>query len=450
MISNRLLAKGAIWTIGAYGFTQVLRLGTSVALTRLLAPEIFGIMLVVNSLRTGVDLISDLGVGQNIVHNSNADDPDFYNTAWTLQAIRGVILWIICAAATLPLSRSYESSILLTVTPVAALAFVFSGFTSVSRYLLQKRLQLVRLNCFEVMTVIASCAATILAVYLSPTIWALIVGSLVGYLVPMLGSYFLIPGLQQRFLISRKYLKQILHFGVWIFLSSIVYFFSTNFDRLYLARIIPFEFLGIYGIARNISELLGLLTLRIASVIIFPLVVTMAHQARSGLRERLSVSRFRFLLVGALGFSLLAAVADLLVNFVYDQRYQAAGWMLSILILGGWFSTLCSVNESTLLGLGRPSYGAIANSIKLGYLLVAMPLSFSAYGSRGSVIVIAASDLLRYFPILMGQRRESFSFGRQDLLTTIIMLMLTGVWEWMRWFLGFGTSFDALATATFV
>jgi O-antigen/teichoic acid export membrane protein len=449
-LSRIFLIKGAVWTIGAYGLNQVVRLATNVVLARLLAPEIFGVMFIVNSLRTGADLISDLGFGQNIVQNSNAEDPKFYNTAWTLQVVRGLLLWVICAAATLPLAHLYDSKILFLVLPVAAVAFIFSGFTSVSRYLLQKRMQFVRLNLFDTITVLISSLSYIVLAFLSPTIWALVLGSLVGYAVPMVGSYFLIPGFRQKFYISREYLRQILHFGTWIFLSSIVYFFSMNFDRLYLAKIIPFELLGVYGIARNVSELLGLLVLRIGNVMIFPLIASLSKMPREALRAKVSLLRLRFLLVAGLGFSVFASTADLIVNFVYDQRYQAAGWMLPILIIGAWVSTLCSVNESALLGLGRPSYGAFANSLKFGYLAVALPLVFAAYGSRGSVLVIAASDIFRYVPIALGQRREHFSFGYQDLIATLFMLGSMGLLEWLRWTWGLGTSFDGMSTAAFI
>src|SRR5205823_1958369 len=141
----------------------------------------------VNSLRTGADLLSDLGVGQNIVHNKNAEDPEFYNTAWTLQVLHGLLLWRLSAAAIWPLSIFYGSSILLVVIPVAALAFIFSGFTSVRRYLLQKRLQFVRLNLYETAVVIISSMAHVIIAFFYPSIWALISGSLIGYGAAMVG-----------------------------------------------------------------------------------------------------------------------------------------------------------------------------------------------------------------------------------------------------------------------
>src|ERR1700730_14767426 len=132
--SRSLLLKGAIWTVGAFGIGQLLRLATNIILARLLAPELFGIMQIVYSLRTGVELISDVGIGQNIIYNKNANDPDFYNTAWSLQLTRGILLWFVFSAAAVPVAGFYPSPILVPVIPIAALAIVLGASASTSRF----------------------------------------------------------------------------------------------------------------------------------------------------------------------------------------------------------------------------------------------------------------------------------------------------------------------------
>src|SRR5690606_18057748 len=47
------LGGQALWIAAPFGVNQVVRLVTSVVLARLLAPEMFGIMLLINTLRTG-------------------------------------------------------------------------------------------------------------------------------------------------------------------------------------------------------------------------------------------------------------------------------------------------------------------------------------------------------------------------------------------------------------
>ena len=60
---------------------------------------LLGTMLLINTLRTGGELLTDVGVGQSVVNNKRGNEPTFYNTAWTIQIVRGLILFVIGAAA---------------------------------------------------------------------------------------------------------------------------------------------------------------------------------------------------------------------------------------------------------------------------------------------------------------------------------------------------------------
>jgi O-antigen/teichoic acid export membrane protein len=154
--------------------------------------------------------------------------------------------------------------------------------------------------------------------------------------------------------------------------------------------------------------------------------------------------RAKLLLLLTLPMSLAVATADLAIKILYDERYQAANWMLPILIIGSWFSILANLNETALLGFGKPSYSAMGNSLKFVFLVIGLGLGVKAYGILFGVIVVALADVFRYIPVLIGQRREHFSFGMQDLLFTLAMFVFAGFWEWSRWISGLGTSFASL------
>ena len=138
------------WTTLGSGAVQILRLLNNVILARLLAPPIFGLMAVVNAIRTGVELLSDVGILQNIVSNPRGGDPEFYNTAWTLQALRGILLAVLCLLLAVPVARFFGYPELAIILPVASLFFIFTGFDSSGRALLQKQLQVARFSLFEI------------------------------------------------------------------------------------------------------------------------------------------------------------------------------------------------------------------------------------------------------------------------------------------------------------
>jgi O-antigen/teichoic acid export membrane protein len=134
--------RGAIWTLFGYGSAQILRFGSNLVLTRLLVPEFFGLMAVVNTLRAGIDLFSDLGIPQSIVNNKRGEEPTFLNTAWTLQAIRGWILWLFFLLIPSLLQSSTMTSALLLLIPIVGLTSVFDGFSSTSIHTLHRRIDL--------------------------------------------------------------------------------------------------------------------------------------------------------------------------------------------------------------------------------------------------------------------------------------------------------------------
>ncbi len=437
--SKKLVMRGAVWTIGTYGLSVGLRFGSNIVLSRLVVPEVFGIMLVINTLRNGIELISDVGIGQNIVHNSDGEKRRFLDTAWTIQILRGAVLFSLLFLAAAPLGKLYDLP--ASAIQFSALTLVIMGAASISIYLMQRRLQIVRLNLFDLAMDFVSVALVVgLALY-SPTIWSLILANVLAAAIRTVATYML-PHARNWLAWQPDYARQILSFGKWIYLASLLSFLCASFDKLYLGQSIPLALLGIYGIARNVADLPGALISRLGHSLIFPLIAREQDRPRSELRQHLSPLRLKLLLVCALGMGFGTAFADYAVRIVYDERYHEAGWMLPVLLIGVWGAVLCSINEYALLGVGKPLYGAMGNMAKLVCLVVGIPLGLHVAGLLGAILVLAFSDICRYFLILFGQRREHVSFFLQDVLMSAVMLGVLALLTLLRMEFGLGTAFD--------
>ena len=440
---SRTLIGRLGWTTGGYAAVQALRLVSNIVLARLLAPELFGIMVLVTTLRTGIELLSDVGIGQNIVRSRRGEEPTFYNTAWTVQVVRGFLLGAVFVSLAGPLARFYEDDALRPLLTVAALFFVVDGFQSPGRHLVQRRVDTKRFVIFETSVATISVAATIILALIRPDAWALLFGNLFGAVVGVAGTYFLLPGIRHRFILDRSAFREILSFGKWVFFSSMVYFLAVNFDRLYMGKSFAFAVLGVYGIARSLSDILGQLAARFGSMLIFPMVAASSDDMVE-LRRRLSSRRPLLLVAAAAALGAFLCISDVLVEFLYDERYRAAATMLPVLCIGVWFSILCTVNESVLLGIGRPAYGAMGNAAKLVTLFVGLPLVIPVAGIPGAICVIAASEMARYFPIWFGERRQHLGFARRDALVTLMLAGIVLALRSLFWSLGLTPGLDAL------
>jgi O-antigen/teichoic acid export membrane protein len=437
-----MLFTGIGWTVGSFGLGQGFRLACSIALARLLSPEIMGLLTLINSIKTGIDLISDVGIAQSMVQNRNAEEPEFYNTAWSLKLIRGGVLAVIFVIASPFLAEMFGSPLLYAILPIFAVSFVFDGISSVSPYLMQKRMMVAELNVLAFVFEIFPGAMLVLFAYLHQSIWSVVIGLLISAAVKAIGTHFLLSDVQMRFRLSRLYTNEITRFGRWIFISSIVYFFATNLDRLYLGKIASFGMLGVYGIARSFSDLIVSLVARVCGYLVFPAIAAASHHSAPVLREKIASTRFLFLLAASVLMGLFAVLADLPIHVLYDKRYEAAAGMLPIMALGAWVSILCSINENVLLGLAGTKYIAAGNALRFAWLGLVLPLAYSTHGFLGVVCVFAASDIFRYVALYYGQARMRISFLGQDMLASLLLIVVFVVLSALRWNLGFGSPFE--------
>ncbi|GAA0482295.1 lipopolysaccharide biosynthesis protein [Parasphingorhabdus litoris] len=439
MVSRQMLSQ-ITWVAGSYGVSQGLRLFTNIVLARLLAPQLFGVMLIVNTLRTGIELLSDVGIGQNIVSNRKGDQPDFYNTAWTIQIIRGLLLFAIALLLAQPIAEFYDSKQLVEIIPIISVVFLLTGFQSPSRFILQKHQEVRKIALFDVFIAAVSAVVHIALALYSPTIWALVFGLIIATSISTTSSFFLIDFRVHRIKISHEHVRAIISFGKWVFASSVVFFLAMNFDRLYFAKEIPFAILGIYGIARTFSDMIGMLVQRVGAMLIFPKVAAFAKD-RSELRPAVSGLRLKALLVTACGLSIVVALSDLVILVFYDDRYIAAAFMLPILMAGAWFSILSTMGESFMLGIGKSVHSAQANLAKLLWLVIAVPLALVYSGFVAALCVIAIADLFRYISLSFSQWKEGLSFLKQDVALLGLFAVLVMMWRYLFMQLGLVADF---------
>jgi len=112
--------RSSAFTIVGFGTQQAIRFGSNLILARLLFPEAFGTMALVTVLLVGLSMLSDLGIQPAIQSSKRGDDPDFLNTAWTLNMIRALMLFILACALAWPMSWFYGEALLFQLIPVSA------------------------------------------------------------------------------------------------------------------------------------------------------------------------------------------------------------------------------------------------------------------------------------------------------------------------------------------
>lgn len=435
---GKLAIRGTIWTLFGYGVGQTLRLGGNLILSRLLVPEMFGLMALAQTFIIGLSLFSDIGIRPSIIRSQRGDDPVFLNTAWTLQVIRALVIWLCCFLIALPVAQFYDESSLLWVVPVLGATVAIKGFSSTSLATLNRKVAVGKLTMFELGVQTVGLSTMIIWAFFRQTIWALVGGNLLSSLLTTIWSYRLGKGTLNRFTWDKEAVQELFSFGRWIFISTAMTFLAQQADRLILGKLFSLEMLGIYTIAFTFSDIPRAIIEQINGKVIFPVLSKKADLPRSSLREKILQKRW-FLLVGlAVGIAILSSFGDLLILALYDSRYKDAAWMLPILAIGIWYTSISQTTNSSLLAIGQSFYGASGFFLKFTYMIIALPLAFSQLGVLGVIIVVACNDLPFYAVVSYGAWREKIGTINQDLLATLLFVGLIAIIWLIRYLLGFG------------
>lgn len=427
-------ARASIWTILEYGSGMGLRVLSSLILTRLLLPAIFGEMTLLTTLIIGLTLLSDIGLGPSVVQSPQGDEPLFLNTAWTIQAIRGAVIWLCAVAVSWEMAAFYHDPKLRILLPVLALTSLISGFNSTNLLSLSRHMAVKRLFAIDGSMALVNLFSTIVWAYFRPSIWAIVFGQIISTLYRLAVSHTLIltPGIRNRFAWDKPSANHIIHFGKWIMVGTAFFFFASQADRLLLGRMISLSLLGIYGIAYSLSDIPRAVILSLSSRVAYPFIAKIIHLPKEEFRVKFLRYRFFALLAGAVLLSLMSVWGYLLVVKLYDPRYREAAWMIPILALGLWHTLLYQTTAPVLFSLGKTKYSAVGNAAYCVAMLFGIPLSFHFFGMFGAVIAIAAGDFPLYLVTQFGATREGVRPLRQDLEATGIFLLFLAAFFLIR------------------
>ncbi len=424
--------RGSAWTVGGYAAGQLARLLGNLVVTRLLYPEVFGQMALINVFMQGLQMFSDVGTGPAIVQSRRGDDPAFLDTAWTIQSIRGVLLWFGSWAIAVPLAAFFGQPLLAWLIPAAGFSAVLGGLESTSMHTLQRNQRLERLTLVDLVSQVVGIATSILGAYADRRIyganhpgaaWVFVGANLLAALTRTVLSHVALPGIRHRFRLEREALGELLGFGRWVFVSTLLTFLAGQADRLVFGKTIPLDLFGVYGIAATLAMLPTLAVLKVGSSVAFPAYSRLA--ARGDLGALLSRVRLPLLLGGGAIVSGLFACGPGLIRVLYDSRYEQAGWIVQFLAASAWFQIMEATCGAALLALGRVPWMAAGSAVKLASLLVLIPLGFHLDGFRGALGGLVLAEAFKYLVAAAGVALLRMPGLRLDASVTALVVAIS-------------------------
>ncbi|WP_417535538.1 oligosaccharide flippase family protein [Methylophaga sp.] len=422
---KRLVITGSMWTIGGYAFSQGLRLISNVIMAKLLFPEAFGLMTLVMVFMQGISMFSDIGIIPSIIQSKRGDDPVFLNTAWTMQVIRGFLLWLIALIGAYPYSIFYEEPLLASMIPIAAISAILAGFNSTALATSNRDLNLKNITFLEFIAQFASLCVMVIWVYVSPTVWGLVAGGLVNAFIKMFLSHVWIAKQTNRFQWEKEAASSLFKFGRWILASTALTFFASQIDRILLGYLMGTSTLGIYSIAAMFKETAFKATQMLGSKVLFP---SYSRLVRENDHQRLYIAlrKTRLLMIAATWAAtlLLITLGSQIIDWLYDSRYQDAVWMIQILPLGSFIGVLSMTYHNAYLAKGKSSYISTLLLYQLLIQIAVIIVGFNIAGTHGVVIGLALLGWLLYPANIIAAKRLKIWQPEVDIPLVLLAIVI--------------------------
>lgn len=428
---NRLtarVARSTSWIVLGYGASQAMRLASNLILTRLLFPEAFGLMALISLVTIGLSLFSDVGIAPSIAQSKRGDDPEFLNTAWTIQVIRGFCLWLAASMLALPAAWFYDVPELAFYLPIAALSLLITGFNPTRIETAHRHLLMGRLTVLDLCSQLIGIVAMIVLAFFLQSVMALVVGGVISAAMMLLLTHFGMPGATNRFRWEKQSATELITFGKWIFLSTVFWFFASQGDKAVLGKFLTLENLGIYNIGYFLASFPLLLGLAVTSRIMIPIYREQSEETRK-------LTKMRYGLTGAvLGLLLgMAMAGPWLVQILYDARYVSAGAIVSMISIALIPQVIGMTYDQAALAAGDSRrffiYSAVRSTLQVSLLLVGAILG----GLVGALLGMGLAIALSHPVLIWLARAHGVWDARHDLSFALLGIAVGSVALWLHW-----------------
>ncbi len=431
-LAARVMRSGS-WMVIGYGGNQALRLAANLILTRLLFPDAFGLMTLVNVVLVGLQMFSDFGLVPSIAQNPRGDDPDFLDTAWTLQTIRGGVLWLLTCLLAYPAAQFYNEPDLALYLPIAGLTILISGFNTTKIETANRHLMVGRLTVLDLTSQVLGMVAMVWMAWVMQSVLALVLGGIVQTSLRWGLTWYLLPGHRNRFRLERAAAHNLLHFGKWLFFSTVFWFFTSQGDRVILGKFISLEMLGLYNIGYFLASFPTLMAQNINGRLLIPVYRDKPpRDSRKNFRNLRKLRSGITLVLLALSMA-FAFGGPALVDLLYDPRYDLSGPIVTLVACMLTPAMIAVTYDQAPLAAGDSRSYFFFSMARAMAMIGSILFGAIHFGLIGAIVGMGAGTVLTY-PVVVW---ISVKHGVWDPLHDLVFAVLTAIPVagaiWLHW-----------------
>ena len=384
---KKKLVRGLAWVAGGSLLTQLINLVIKTFLARFLFPSDFGLFAMAFILIGFLNIFIGLGIGSAIIFKK--DDVDkMLNAAFIISPIVGVFFFIISFLSSDFVASFFNEPILSSLIKLLSLSFIIDSFLIVPHSLLSKKMYFKRRSISDTLPVVIYGIIALSLAYSGYGVWSLIFSHIIQHIVWVSLLWAFCPW-RPAFSFDWKIVKEILHFGKYVFSTSFLAFLINYIDNAIIGKKLGDEQLGYYSFAFNIVSMPVTAFTHLVSGVFHP-VYSRLQDNKEKLKEVYLHSLKLIVIVIAPISGGIFVTADYFTLIVLGQKWSQMIIILQILSIYPFLRSISSLSGYFLEATGHPKKAMIISFFQLIFLvaIIIPALIFKGINGVASSIVL--------------------------------------------------------------
>ena len=386
------VVRGSFWLILGRVSDKVIGFISQLIVARLLFPEDFGLVVLAFSIIGIVQVLSEFGFQNVIIYNQQATRR-YYDTAWTMSVIRGMVVATIVILMAEPAAIFFGDERLAEVLFYLSFQSILGGFFNMKFHDFLKNLWMSRVFIHMMASRIVMTSVTIGFAFYLGNYWALVYGVLTGSVVRVVLSYVLYPYMPR---LTLHHWRDIWSYSQWTMISGALRYFRKKGHTFVLGGLGQVGGVGLFQIAYEIAYLPS-----------SEMVAPMRRALFAGYSKvKHDSTAFHRMYYNAVGVSALFAmpvsigtglVAHLAIPIILGERWLGAIEIVQLLAISGAVASVQGHINPVFLSLGKTRLGAFLDMFIVGLYfvwLVPLTISFGITGAAATMIIMSFISLL--------------------------------------------------------
>lgn len=380
-------------TAATFAGGTLIRLCSSLILTRILSPDAYGTIAILMSVVYILVMLSDIGFSVCIVRSVRGEEQGYLNTAWTIRLVRACVNTTIMYLAAPLIADLYHAPALTAPFRVLSVWFLIDGLESTAFPVAIRRKNSRVFMYTELFGSVISTIFTVVYCYYSRDFWGMLYGALVGRLVVVIVSHRFYREIRPRLQWDWAAAKEIFEYTRFVMPASMLSIFLNQFDKAVFLRLFDFRLLGIYSLAGNISGPVESLISKASQMVLYPRCAHNFRTDRNTFSLKYYLENTKIFIATLAAPAAIGGAAHFLITALYDPRYAEAAVVLQAFMVRAVVKAFASPAEDMLIATGESRLVLVGNVYRVAWMVGVSLLGYHFFGFMGFIYGIALSGL---------------------------------------------------------